>query len=334
MRARGRIERMGLLLVAGVAAAVGAVAPPAAGQATKIRFAHTVSTEDTSHKAIVEFAKKVKERTGGRVEVEIYPAAQLGNDPKVLEGVRLGTIDAGMTGNPFFTSFAPELNVLDLPYLFRDYDHVFKVLDGPLGRELLGHLDKHGLKGLGFLEIGFRNLTNSRRPVKTPADVKGLKIRVVPNPAHVQAWKLLGGIPTPMPFPEVYLALKTGTVDGQENPVTIIYSNKLYEVQKYLSLTWHAYTAFDVVMNLRKFQALPPDVQQVMAEALQEAFVWQRKLDREVEGDYLQRMKAAGVVVEEQPDRDAFAQVVASEVTEEYVKRFGTATLDRIRGTR
>src|SRR5574341_2356765 len=116
----------------------------------------------------------------------------------------------GMTGNPFFTSFAAELNVLDLPYLFRDYEHAYKVLDGPLGRDLQAVVEKHNLKGIGFLEIGFRNLTNGKRPVKTAADVKGLKLRVVPNPAHVLAWKLLGAIPTPMPFPEVYLALKTG----------------------------------------------------------------------------------------------------------------------------
>ena len=327
-----RVIRYGLVLVLAATVAAGA-APDAAAQ-TRLRFAHTLSTEDTSHKAIVELARKVKERTGGRYEVEIFPSAQLGNDPKVLEGVRLGTIDMGMTGNPFFTSFAPELNVLDLPYLFRDSDHAYKVFDGPIAGELLAVLDKHGLKGLGNLEIGFRNLTNSKRPVKTPDDVKGLKIRVVPNPAHVQAWKLLGGIPTPMPFPEVYLALKTGTVDGQENPVTIIYANKLYEVQKYLSLTWHAYTVFDVVMNLAKYRALPADVQTALTESLREAFVWQRNLDRQVEGEYLQKMKAAGMIVEEQPDRAAFARIVASEVTEDYVKRFGPAMLERIRNTR
>jgi TRAP-type C4-dicarboxylate transport system substrate-binding protein len=132
----------------------------------------------------------------------------------------------------------------------------------------------------------------------------------------------------------VYLALKTGTVDGQENPVTIIYANKLYEVQKYLSLTWHAYTVFDVVMNLAKYRALPADVQTALTESLREAFVWQRNLDRQVEGEYLQKMKAAGVMVEEQPDRAAFARIVASEVTEDYVKRFGPAMLERIRNTR
>ncbi len=312
-------------------AALGTAGRGAAADPIKLRFAHTVSTEDSSHKAIVEFAKRVKERTSGGVEIEIYPAAQLGNDPKVIEGIRLGTIDMGMTGNPFFTSFAAELNVLDLPYLFRDYEHAYKVLDGPIGQQLQGVLDKHNLKGIGFLEIGFRNLTNGKRPVKTAADVKGLKLRVVPNPAHVLAWKLLGAIPTPMPFPEVYLALKTGTVDGQENPVTIIYPNKLHEVQKYLSLTWHAYTAFEVVMNLKKYEGLPPDAQKVMVDALREAFVWQRKLNREVEGGYLEKMRAAGVVIEAEPDRESFRKVVAAEVSEDYVKKFGPDLLQKIR---
>lgn len=309
---------------------------PAAGGADpiKLRFAHTVSTEDTAHKAILEFVKAVKEKTAGRVEIEVFPSAQLGNDPKVLEGVRLGTIDMGTTGNPFFTSFAPELNLLDLPYLFRDYDHAYKVLDGAIGRQLLDGLEKHGLKGIGFLEIGFRNLTNNKRPVKTVDDVKGIKIRVVPNPAHVQAWKLLGAIPTPMPWPEVYLALKTGTVDAQENPVTIIHAAKLYEVQKYLSMTWHAYTAFDVVVNLKKYQGLPPDAQMALVDALRDAFVWQRKYNREVEGGYLKRMREAGMVIEEQPDREAFQKVVATTVTEDYVKKFGPELIGRVRQTR
>lgn len=332
MSRRATIGIVGAVLLAAALLVVGA--GPAAAAEIKLRFAHTVSTEDTAHKAILEFVKAVKEKTAGRVEIEVFPAAQLGNDPKVLEGVRLGTIDLGTTGNPFFTSFAPELNILDLPYLFRDYDHAYKVLDGPIGRQLLDGLDRHGLRGIGFLEIGFRNLTNNRRPVKTVEDVKGIKIRVVPNPAHVQAWKLLGAIPTPMPWPEVYLALKTGTVDAQENPVTIIHAAKLYEVQKYLSMTWHAYTAFDVVVNLKKYQALPADVQKVMGDALRDAFVWQRRYNREVEGGYLKRMREAGMVIEEQPDREAFQRAVATAVGEEYVKKFGPDLIDKIRNIR
>ncbi|MGA2959929.1 MAG: TRAP transporter substrate-binding protein DctP, partial [Thermodesulfobacteriota bacterium] len=152
---------------------------------TRLRFAHTINTEDSMHLAVVEFAKKVAEKTGGAVRIEVFPAGQLGNDSQILDGAKLGTADLAMTGNPFFSSFAPEMNVLDLPYLFRDYDHAYKVLDGPIGTELLKAVERSGLKGLGSLEIGFRNLTNSKRPVKMPEDVKGLKIRTTPNPAHL-----------------------------------------------------------------------------------------------------------------------------------------------------
>lgn len=301
---------------------------------TKFRFAHTIGAEDSQHLAVVEFAKKVAQRTNNAIQIDVFPSGQLGNDPKILEGIQLGTIDMGMTGNPFYASFAPEMNVLDLPYLFRDYEHVYKVVDGPIGQEILRAVEKHGLKGLGTVEIGFRNLTNSKRPVKTPEDVKGLKIRTTPNPAHLQAFRLLGANPVPMPFTEVYLALRTGTVDGQENPITLIDAMKFYEVQKYMSLTHHAYTVSNVVMNLKKYQELKPEYQKALHEALHEAVVWQRNYDRETEGKALAKMKAAGLQVEEKPDLDAFQKIVADAVAEEYVKKFGRETLDKIRNTR
>jgi tripartite ATP-independent transporter DctP family solute receptor len=304
-----------------------------AGAQVKLRFAHTIAPEDSQHLAIVEFAKKVAEKTHNAIQVEVYPAGQLGNDPKVLEGIKLGTIDMGMTGNPFFSAFAPEMNVLDLPYLFRDYDHVYKVIDGPIGVEILRAVEKNGMKGLGTIEIGFRNLTNSRHPVKSPEDMKGLKIRTTPNPAHLQAFRLLGANPVPMPFTEVYLALKTGTVDGQENPITLIEAMKFYEAQKYLSMTNHAYTVSNVVMNLKKYEELKPEYQKALHEALHEAVVWQRRLDRELEGKALAKMKAAGLQVEDRPDVEAFRKIVADAVAEDYVKKFGREILDKIRNT-
>jgi TRAP-type transport system periplasmic protein len=328
-----RLVVLAALVAAVVSLTALAVVGPAAAQ-TKLRFAHTISTEDSMHLAVVEFAKKVAAKTSNAVQIEVFPAGQLGNDPKILEGVKLGTIDLAMTGNPFFSSFAPEMNVLDLPYLFRDYDHVYKVVDGPIGTQLLGAVERNGMKGIGTLEIGFRDLTNSKRPVKTPDDVKGLKIRTTPNPAHLQAFRALGANPVPMPFTEVYLALKTGAVDGQENPITLIQAMKFHEVQKYLSLTHHAYTVTNVVMNLGKYQKLTPDQQKALHESLHEAAVWQRKLNRDREGQALAAMKAAGVTVEEHPDHDAFRKVVADVVAEDYVKRFGRETLERIRNTR
>ena len=231
----------------------------AASAQTKLRLAHTISPEDAMHLALLEFSKKVAQRTNNAIQVDVFPSGQLGNDPKTLEGVKLGTIDIGMTGNPFFTSFAPEMNAFDLPYLFRDFDHAYKVIDGPIGQELRNGLEKNGMMPIGVLEIGFRNLTNNKKAVKMPDDVKGLKIRTTPNPAHLQAFRLLGANPAPMPITEVYLALKTGAVDGQENPIAHIYALKFHEVQKYMSLTFHAYTMANVVMNLKKFQELKPE---------------------------------------------------------------------------
>ncbi len=305
-----------------------------AGAQVKFRFAHSVSPEDAMHLAILEFSKRVAQKTNNAIQIDVFPSGQLGNDPKILEGIKLGTIDMGMTGNPFFTSFAPEMNAFDLPYLFRDFDHAYKVIDGPIGQELRKHLEKNGMAPLGVLEIGFRNLTNSKRAVKVPEDVKGLKIRTTPNPAHLQAFRLLGANPVPMPVTEVYLALKTGAVDGQENPTAHIYAMKFHEVQKYMSLTYHAYTLSNVVMNLKEFQGLKPEYQKALVEAMAEARDWDRRYNREIEGQALAKIKAAGVQVEEHPDREAFRKVVADAAADEYVKKFGRDILDKIGNTR
>ena len=305
-----------------------------AGAQMKLRFAHTISPEDAMHLAIVEFSKKVAQKTNNAIQIDIYPSGQLGSDPKVLEGIKLGTIDMGMTGNPFFTSFAPELNVFDLPYLFRDFEHAYKVIDGPFGVELRQALEKNVMKPLGVLEIGFRNLTNNKRPVKVPEDVKGLKIRTTPNAAHLQAFRLLGANPAPMPVTEVYLALKTGAIDGQENPTAHIYAMKFHEVQKYMSLTYHAYTLTNVVMNLKNYQELKPEHQNALIEAMAEARDWDRRLNRQLEGEALAKIKAAGVQVEEKPDIEAFRKIVADATAEDYVKKFGRDILDKIRSTR
>ena len=318
------------LFAAAVAVAGTVAVGTSAGAETVLRFAHTQPTSDTHHLAAERFAEIVAERTGGDVAVEIHPAGELGNDPALLEGARLGTIDLAQTGNPFYTRFVPKLNVLDLPFLFSDYDHVYTVIDGPIGDELLAELEQHGLKGLAFWEIGFRKLTNSERPVSTPEDVEGLKIRTTPNPAHVQAFELLGAIPTPMPFTEVYLALETGTVDGQENPLNIIRSNQFQEVQDHLSYTDHAYTVSIVSMNLGKFNSLPEEQQQILLDAAQEAAVFQRDLNREQATSDLEAIKAAGVEVIEDIDREAFKAIVYEPVKQTYVDQFGPEIVDQI----
>jgi tripartite ATP-independent transporter DctP family solute receptor len=297
---------------------------------TKLRFAHTLAPADTHHQAALRYAEFVQKQTGGKLVIEVHPAGSLGNDPGILQNLRTGVLEMGMTGNPFFTSFAPKLNALDLPYLFDDYAHVYRVVDGPIGAKLLADLEANQLKGIAFWEIGFRNLTNSVRPVRAPEDIKGLKVRTTPNPAHVSAFKTLGAIPTPMPFPEVYLALQTKAVDGQENPVNLIHASKFHEVQKHLTLTRHAYTVSIVAMNLGRYRALPADQQKVLLDAARDAAGFQRKLNRDTEGQALAAIRAAGVEVIENPDVARFRAAAGDGALKDYVAKHGAEIVDAI----
>lgn len=317
--------KFGLLLAA--ALALGTVAAEAQ---TNIRFANTLSASDTHNEAARRMAEILKEKTGGKLTMTVHPAGELGNDGAILEGVRLGSIDIGLTGNPFFTQFAPRLNVMDLPYLFRDAAHAHAVMDGPIGAELLKDLERNRMKGIAFWEIGFRHVTNSKGPIAKPDDLKGVKIRTTPNKAHLEAFKLWGANPVPMAFTELYLALQTGTVDAQENPINNIFANRMYEVQKHLALTGHAYTASIAAMSLAKFNALPADQQQAVLDAAREAGKFQRELNAKQEGENLAKIKAAGLQVIEKVDVEAFRKIVYEPVAKTYTDQHGREIVDRI----
>jgi tripartite ATP-independent transporter DctP family solute receptor len=312
------------------AAAVVCLAATSASAEVRVRVAHTLSTTDTHHLAALKLKELVETATNGEVRVSVHPAGELGNDPALLEGIRLGTIDVAFTGNPFYTRFEPKLNVIDLPYLFKNNEHVYRVIDGPIGQELLAGLEKHRMKPLAFWEIGFRHITNSKRAIKTPKDLEGLKIRTTPNPAHVLAFKLLGAIPTPMPFTEVYMALETHAVDGQENPVFQITANRLHEVQKHMSLTGHAYTASIIAMSQTKWNGLTAPQQKVMMDAAKEAQIYQRELNRKATVESMDLMRKAGLGIVEDIDTSAFQSVVTEQVKANYVKDHGSTIVDAI----
>lgn len=317
--------RFASLIAAALLVTVGAVQAQ-----TNLLLADTLAPTDTHNEAARRMAEVLRQKTGGKLTMSVHPSGVLGNDSSILEGVRLGSIDIALTGNPFFTQFAPRLNVMDLPYLFRDANHAHRVVDGPVGAELLKDLERSGMKGLAYWEIGFRHLTTSKLPIRTPAELKGLKIRTTPNKAHLQAFKLWGASPVPMAFSELYLALQTGTVDAQENPINNIYANRMYEVQKYLSLTGHAYTASIVAMNLGKFNALPPEQQKAVLEAAREAGLFQRELNAKQEGENLAKMKAAGLQVIDRVDTEPFRKIAYEPVTKAYTDQFGHDIVDRI----
>lgn len=324
MKTRSFLAVVALLLAATTGPASAQTAP------VKLRFAHTLPVSDSQHVAALSFAKRVKERTQGGVEIQVFAGGQLGNDSTLINGVRSGTIDFAATGNPFFTGMAPRLNALDLPYQFTDAQQVYRVLDGAVGRSLLDDLNAHQLKGLAFWEVGFRSLANSKRPVAKAEDVKGLKIRTTPNPSHLKAFQLLGASPQPMPFTEVFSALESGAVDGHENPPTMMVSSKMYEVQKYVSLTRHAYTALIVVMNKPKFDALRPAIQQVLLEEAAAAGALQRKMNAENETAAIATLRAKGVQVNETPDIAGIRAVVKDEVRKSFVEKNGDEILKAI----
>ncbi len=303
---------------------------PAAMADWVLKFAHPHPTEDSEHLAAEHFAKQVEERTHGEVKVRIFPNGQLGSDQAMISGVQAGTIDIELSGNPYFSGMVGELGVLDLPFLFDNAGQAHKVLDSTTGRQLLDMFDAKGIKGLAFWEVGFRNLTNSRHAVHTAADIKGLKLRTTPNPAHLKAFTALGANPVPMPFAELFTSLETGTVDGQENPVTLIRSAKLYEVQKYLSLTAHAYTAAPVIMNKAKFDSLPKDYQDIVMDEALKAAAFQRDLNAKNESKDLAFLQEQGMEVVSDPDRDSMRKVVEKPVRDWFVEKYGSQWLDAI----
>lgn len=296
----------------------------------KLRFGHAHPVTDSQHVAALEFAKKVKERTQGGIEIQVFPSNQLGNDNTMIAGVRGGTIDIETSGNPFFTGIVPKLNVLDLPYLFDDATQVAKVLDGQIGRSLLNELEAHQMKGLAFWEVGYRSLANSRRPVNKAEDIKGLKLRTTPNQAHIKAFQLLGAAPQPMPFSEVFSALETKAIDGHENPPTLMASTKMYEVQKHLSLTKHAYTALIVVMNKAKFESLKPEFQQILLQEAANAAVFQRDLNARSEASALAELRKHGMQIVEKPDIDGIKAIVKDEVRKMFIEKNGDDLLKAI----
>jgi tripartite ATP-independent transporter DctP family solute receptor len=192
--------------------------------------------------------------------------------------------------------------------MFKDTDHAYRVLDGKIGQDVLDKLGEFGLKGLAYWDNGWRELTNNRNPVNKPEDVKGMKVRTTGSPAHIEAFKLLGANPVPMPLAELYTALEMKTVDAQEHPLGVLWSAKLYEVQKYLSLTNHAYSALIVVMNKAKFDGLPPDQQKALVEAAREAGMYQRKLNNDNMAKIVADVKKAGMQVIEQVDGGPFLE--------------------------
>ncbi|MEW6662506.1 MAG: TRAP transporter substrate-binding protein [Bacillota bacterium] len=275
-----------------------------------LKLGHVLNEASPFHKGAEEFARKVEEKSNGRLKVQIFPSAQLGNDRTLAEAMQLGTVDMSVSGTATVTGFVPRLQIFDLPFLFRNAEHAYKVLDGPIGAEVLKDFEAKGIVGLAFWENGFRHVTNSKKAIKTPSDVAGMKIRVQEIPLHVSFWRLLGADPTPMAWTEVYTALAQKTVDGQENPVQTIYTQKIYEVQKFISLTGHVYAPAVIMISKKTYDKLPADLQKILKDTAREAATYQRNYIKDLETKALKELPGLGMEVEMNPDREAFKAAV------------------------
>ena len=303
----------GFIVAAGLAAVVVVLAGggrAAAAQTPVVLKVATVNAgESPRNTAAYEFARVVMEKSRGRIKAEVFINNQLARgEGATLEGVQLGTIDVAPVGSaPIGGIFEPAYLPLDLPFLWSSREQVWTVMDGPVGQELFKKMEAKGVKGLCFGGgWGFRNMQSNKRPIYTPDDMKGQTIRVQESPIYVAMMKQLGANPVPMPWGEVYLAMKQGTVDGMETPVFTVVSDKFYEVTKYYSLTRHTYPPISWFTNLKKYQALPADLRQIVDQAAQAACAMDRKAEVEKEKTDLEFIKKAGVQVNEVKDLKAF----------------------------
>jgi tripartite ATP-independent transporter DctP family solute receptor len=310
--------------------AAGLLASSLAAAQTTMKI--SISTAQNSHQgvAIDTFAKEVEKRTAGRYKVQTFYNGSLGGEREAMEAVQLGTQELTFTSTGPVPNFVPETKILDVPFLFRDKAHARAVLDGAIGQDLLTKFDAKGFKALSWAENGFRHMTNSKRDVKAPEDLKGLKMRTMENPVHIAAYKGFGIITTPMAFPEVFTALQQGTVDGQENPLSVIISAKFDQVQKHLSLTGHVYSPCIFVMNKAAFDKLSAADKQAFVDAAKEATKANRARVDEDDAKGVADLRAKGMTVIDNVDKAKFVQALAP-VNADFEKQFGKANLERIR---
>ena len=315
-------------LVMGLSLALGFMASAAAQTTMRI----SISIAQNSHQGIAvdTFAREVEKRTAGRYKVQPFYSGSLGGERESIEAVQLGTQELTFSSSGPVPNFVPEAKILDIPFLFRDKAHARAVLDGKIGQDMLAKFDSKGFKALAWGENGIRHMTNSKRSVNGPEDLKGLKMRTMENPVHVAAYKGLGIVTTPMAFPEVFTALQQGTVDGQENPLSVIMASKFDQVQKYLTLTGHVYSPGIFLMNKASFDKLSAADKQAFLDAAKEGVKANRARVDEDDAKGVTELRSKGMTVVENVDKSRFVSMLAP-VNAEFEKQFGKANIESIR---
>ncbi|WP_282062300.1 TRAP transporter substrate-binding protein [Roseobacter litoralis] len=290
---------------------------------------HSLSPESHYGIGAEAFITTLAELSGGEFAGEQAPAGQLGGERDMIEGLQIGSLDVVITSTGPLGNFVPEVYALDLPFLFRDYDHARAVLDGDIGQELLGKINENQLVGLAWSENGFRHVTNSQRPVRTPEDLAGLKLRTMENRVHMEAFSEMGAAPTPMAFPELFTALQQGVVDGQENPVTVISASKFWEVQGHVSLTGHVYSPAAVLASPVLFDSLTEEQRGWFYEAAAASAAATRAEVNRLEDAGVAVMRENGMEVITDIDKAPFA-ALAQPAYAVYTDQYGTDLVERI----
>ena len=294
-----------------VAAAVLTAAGLAQAQTVKLSLGHGSAPDNPRHIASLKFAELVKAKTNGQVEVTVSPSGQLGTDPALITAVRSGAVDITANSQGAFANVVPEYAAFGMPFLFSDLPSAWKALDGPVGKELADKTAEKGMVVLGYWDNGIRHMSNSKRPLNVPEDMKGLKMRTPPDAVTVDIMTAVGAQAQQIAFTELYVALQQGVVDGQENPLVNIKSAKLYEVNKYISLTGHKYEMTPFVMNKRSFDGLSEANKKAVMEAASEATKLQRNLAQEADNKLEAELKALGAVIN-RANKAAFEKATAN----------------------
>ena len=299
-------------------------------KARTLKFAFSLAADHPLGQGAQKFADLVAEKSGGKMKVSIYANAVLGGDPQNLSAVRGGTLDFTSMATGLLAGIDKRFMVFDLPFLFNDAREAYAVSDGPVGKRLLDGLADHGLVGLGIWDLGFRNMTNSRRPITGVQDFQGLKIRVIAAPVYIEMFKTLGANPVPMTFGEVYGALESKAIDGQDNPVGVIQSAKFAEVQKYLSLTRHIYTGMPFLMSKKTWDGMSPAERQIILDAANEAKQQERKISQAKEAVAIDDLRKLMQVNEPAPQAvDGLRQAVKP-VVDKFAGEIGTDVMQQL----
>ncbi len=319
--------KLGLLAAACLSLALGTSA--LAQQPTVLKIGYATSKESHYGVGSTVFCDEIEKGTQGRFKCQHFANSALGGEREQIEAIQLGTQDLLNTSTGPVGNFVPEVKIVDIPFLFRDYDHARKVMDGPIGQDILTKFPSKGIVALAWTENGFRHMTNSKRDIVKPSDAAGLKMRTMENKVHMDGYRTIGILPTPMAFPELFGALQQGTVDGQENPIPVILASKFSQVQKHLSLTGHVYSPALLLLSPKVWNKLSDADKKVFVEAAKKASIAQRKKVNDDENNGIAQLEKDGMKVVKTVDGAAFREALKPAYVS-YAKECGADNIKKI----